>query len=440
MLKLIPEVEVAHARPPLGLALVIDTSASMQEFLDQDAAQRAALQSGQVGVVSHEDGRSMRGFSLDLPTKLTRAMEAGHQLVDDVRLLPTDQLAIIRFDDDASVLFELAPLSDKQAAHKAIGTLIQFQGGTQMAKGLRLAREELAKVPPQTAKRVILLTDGETFDEDECQKLALQLGTENTPVVAIGVGLEYNENLMRSIADATQGRPYHLQDIGELATILDSEVGSVVREVMTDVRASVAAVKGVGLDRIARVYPSVSEVALGAQPYQLGNIAAGDFTVFVLEFTISGVPRPPSRVRIAQIGLAGDAPGLGRQAELPPMDVFVTFTTDEAAIAEVDDEVLGYVQQLNVDRMMQEAAHLATTDLSRARQTLQLAASMTQRLGNAAATQILNNALDELNSTGTISADTRKTVALGGRTKTVKVGEIVEGVPSEDEIRRLTGI
>ena len=69
------------------------------------------------------------------------------------------------------------------------------------------------------------------------------------------------------------------------------------------------------------------------------------------------------------------------------------------------------------------------------------AVGMTQRVGNPAMTRILQNALDELNKTGTISVGTRKTVALGGRTKTVKTGATVpmEGLPSNDEIRKLTG-
>src|SRR5687768_17643601 len=57
--------------------------------------------------------------------------------------------------------------------------------------------------------------------------------------------------------------------------------------------------------------------------------------------------------------------GLGRRDELPPQDLFVDFTTDEAVIAAVDPEVLGYVQQKNVDNMVQEAVRLATVDPGR---------------------------------------------------------------------------
>ena len=440
MLKLIPQAEVAQARPPLALALIMDTSGSMREFADQERARKEAQ--GMQGQASKSDGADVRAVDLKLPTKLEQAMQAAHRLIDDERLSPDDQVTIIRFDDDAETLLPLTPLSNKEAAHRAIDSLPKYSGGTQMGKGMRCAQEQLRSLATQVAKRAVLLTDGKAFDDDECRALAPRFAQTNTPIIAIGIGLEYNEELMRQLSDQTQGRPYHLQTMEQLREILDAEVGTSVREVITDLQASVATVRDVQLDALTRVYPSLAEVTLAADtPHRLGNVAAGDYTVFVLEFTVTGLQRPPSRARIARVGLSGHAPGLGRQAELEPQDIFIDFTTDEAAIAQVDPEVLGYVQQKNVDNMIQQAVRLAPVDAGQARRTLQAAAGMTQRLGNKAVTQMLENALDELNQSGTISAGTRKTVALGGRTKTMKPGgtQAMEGAPSEEEIRRLTG-
>ena len=68
--------------------------------------------------------------------------------------------------------------------------------------------------------------------------------------------------------------------------------------------------------------------------------------------------------------------------------------------------------------------------------------AMTQRLGNRGMTVALGKAEEELRSDGTISAGTRKTIKLGARTQTMKVGspdEVPQNVPSQEEIRRLTG-
>jgi len=441
MLKVIPKGEVAGARPPLSIALVIDTSSSMREFADQERA--AAMIRSEGLHVQHEateDG-SRPAVDLSLPTKLDRAIQAARTLINDARLSPDDNVAVIHFDDNARSLLPLSPLSRKQAALEAADSLRNYSGGTHMAKGLKCAERELSGLPSSVAKRVILLTDGQTFDEEECRPLAGGFAESNTPLNAIGVGVEYNEDLLRDLAELSQGRPYHLAQMGQLGDILNDEIGSSVREVVTDLQATVSTVKGVKVSAVTRVYPSLAEVSASGSIYRLGNVAAGDYTVFIFELTVSGMARPPSRVRIAQLGLTGHVPGLGRREELPPEDLFIAFTPDERQVAEVDAEVLGYVQQKNLDRMVQDAVKVAGTDAAKARQTLQAAVGMTQRIGNPAMTRILENALNELNQSGTISVGTRKTVALGGRTKTVKTGATVplEGLPSNEDIRKMTG-
>jgi len=441
MLKVMPKGEVAGARPPLAFALVIDTSGSMREFADQERA--AAMVRGRGMNVEHQASGDGTGpaVNLSLPTKLDQAIQAAQTLINDFRLNPDDNVAVIHFDDEAQSLLPLSPLSRKQAALQATDSLRNYSGGTHIAKGLRCAERELSGLPSSVAKRILLLTDGQTFDEAECRPLAGRFAESNTPLIAIGVGVEYNEDLLRDLAEISQGRPYHLAQMGQLGDILNDEIGSSMREVVTDLQATVSTVKGVKVSAVTRVYPSLAEVSVSGSIYRLGNVATGDYTVFIFEFTISGIARPPSRVRIAQLGLAGHVPGLGRREELPPEDLFIAFTPDERQVAEVDAEVLGYVQQRNLDKMVQDAVKVAGTDAAKARQTLQAAVGVTQRIGNPAMTRILQNALNELNQSGTISVGTRKTAALGGRTKTVKTGATVplEGVPSNEDIRKITG-
>lgn len=441
MLRLLPREDIAKARPPLALAIVVDTSGSMLEYADQEAA---AEQVSRRGIdprrASTGDG-TYSGYDLDMATKLDQAIEAAHAFIDDDRLRPDDLVCIIHFDDKADTILPLTPVSEKSQAHQAVESLRKFSGGTQMAEGMKLAHEELSQVPSQHAKRAILLTDGKTFDEPKCRPLAAKFEDTNAPIIAVGIGLEYNDELMQDIAGISNGRPYHLQDMSQLRGILEEEIGSSVREVITDLQATISAVKGVALDSLTRVYPSLAEIGTGSQPYRLGNIAAGDFTVFVLELTVAGIARPTSRARLLQVGLAGHIPALNRRDEFSIQELSVTFTTDEAATRAIDPEVLGYVQQKNVDRMVHDAVKQATVDAGHARKTLQVAAGMTRKIGNSAMTRMIENALDELNQTGTISVNTRKTVALGGRTRTVKTGatSAMEGVPSDEEIRRLTG-
>jgi Ca-activated chloride channel family protein len=379
---------------------------------------------------------------VDNTTKLERAIQAAHRVVDDPALSPEDKITIINFDNESYVLLPLSPLSHRAQAHQVIETLWKYSGGTYMGKGLRNALNQLGMEPPDVTKRLILLTDGLTFDEEDCRDLAIQLAEANTPIIAIGIGEEYNQDLLIELSDTTKGRHFHLQDIQQLENLFSQEVQQAVREVVTDLRLKVQTVRGVNLEAISRVYPSIVEVPLGEQPYRLGNIPAGDYTVFILEFTISGIPRPPSRARLAQFILWASFPGLKqRQIEFPPKELFVTFTDDETAIAQVEPEVLEYVQQKNTGNLLDQATRLAAQGRTQeARRTLQLALQMTQRLNNPAATRLIQNTLEELNRTGTLSENTRRTLRAGGRTMTVKSRktEPIEGL-SEEEIRKITG-
>ena len=58
---------------------------------------------------------------------------------------------------------------------------------------------------------------------------------------------------------------------------------------------------------------------------------------------------------------------------------------------------------------------------------------MTQRLGNRGMTVALGKAEDELRSRGTISIGTRKTIKLGARTQTMKVGP-ADDMPAEHPV------
>ena len=83
---------------------------------------------------------------------------------------------------------------------------------------------------------------------------------------------------------------------------------------------------------------------------------------------------------------------------------------------------------------------LRAGDTRSAHEILQEAVRLTQGGGHPEWARMLQDALEELARTGTISPDTRKTVAIAGRTRTTKpVDAEAEAGLGEEEIRRLTG-
>lgn len=414
MLKLMPDAGVAKFRPQLAIALVVDTSMSMYDFT---------------------------GVGLDRMTKLEAAMNAAHKLVDDPRLEAGDQVTIVHFDDEARVLQPLSSLWNRQVLHVAISALARHSGTTNMPAGMSCALQELRKADQHIAKRMFLLTDGATLGEEKCESIALELAAVNAPVIALGLGDTYNHELLADISALTQGRPFHLNNISVLETILSQEIDTSTREVVTNLQASLMLSPGVKLISFSRVYPSLAQARIGGQSIFLGNVASGDYTVFLMEFKLAGVTHAPGKVRLAQLGLAGHLPGEGRFVELPFLDLECEFTANEQATLAVDQEVMSYVQQRNVDHLVSKATRMAGTDPEQAKTLLASARGLTQRIGHPALTKMLDGAMRELDSTGAISPATSKTIGLGGKTLAIRSGQTQgPGALSEQEIRKLTGV
>jgi Ca-activated chloride channel family protein len=173
------------------------------------------------------------------------------------------------------------------------------------------------------------------------------------------------------------------------------------------------------------------------EPVPLGNAAANDETVFILEFALES--RAASRVRIAQIGLTYDVPGQNRRGELPPQNLVAQFVAGQDFSAQVDAEVMGYVQQCNIAQLVSEATKVVDKNPQKAEELLETARRMTQRLGNEAMTTSLTEAQNELRKTRRISPGTSKTIKMGSKGKTVRMGGDVNDQLSEEQIRQISG-
>jgi Ca-activated chloride channel family protein len=432
MLKMSPAAEAATSRPRVDLALVLDTSGSMRERAP--GLEAAAEETPPAGLVDRLINLVRPGSS-----KLDVATEAARRLLQSAQLHAEDTVSIIQFDDSSTVLATGHATADRTQLLEAVNRLQQFSGGTQMALGLQNAVRELTDAADAT-RTVFLLTDGQTVDEEACRQVAVELAQLRARIIALGVGEQYNEDLLADLCSATGGRPYDFRDMTLLPKILEGELGVAVRQVVSDVQVTVKTVRDVKLVSATRVYPSLADLEPTQMPLHLGSLEAGDQTVFILELDVPA--RPAVRARLAQVGATYLVPAQGYRGEVPPVDLVVEFTSEEALAATVDSEVMGYVQQRNVDHLVRQAASQAEHNPQQAARTLQVARGMTQRLGNRGMTVALGRAEEELRNNGTISAGTRKTIKVGARTQTMKVDGpdgTPQNVPSQEEIRRLTG-
>lgn len=415
MLKLRPTMEASNSRPSTSFTFVIDTSGSMDESVVSGKTKRAIV------------------------------IESLYKIVRSGRLTQSDRLALIQFHDQASTLIGLTPATQVSQLEDAIAQLQNYSGGTCMGRGMDLALSLLSS-QDMTSRRTLIFTDGQTFDEAECRDIAAQFASQGIPLTALGVGNEYNEDLLLSLSDTTSGHRYHIVadnpigsqiPISQLPETLFEEIQQAQQEVINNLALTIKTVKGVQLVRLTRVYPDQAELPLTQDPYPIGAAQANEDTIFILEINIDS--RPSTRMRIAQLGLTYDIPGLNRRSELPPQNIVVQFVSGQGGTAQVDQEVMHYVQQRNIAQLVSDATRVADNNPQEAEKLLETARRMTVKIGNQAMLESLNQGVEELRKTRKISPGTRKTVKMGAKGKTVKMSGDINIELSEEQIRNISG-
>jgi Ca-activated chloride channel family protein len=178
-------------RVPVSLALVIDRSGSMR---------------GQ---------------------KLTDAKQAARLLVQ--RLGAEDRLALVHYGSDVRVFPSQQVTEEVRQRMLEFVEAIEDDGATNISGGLQAAAQELRPyVERFRVSRILLLSDGHPteglVEDGELLKLADNYQHEGMTVSGLGVGDEFNERLMRGMAEQGGGFYGYIQDSEKLADILRREL------------------------------------------------------------------------------------------------------------------------------------------------------------------------------------------------------------------------
>src|ERR1700722_10708957 len=200
------------------------------------------------GVIDHSG--SMAG------AKIEKARQAAMQLID--QLTAQDNLALVEFDDRVEVLFPSQHVVDREAL-KAQVQRIEPGGSTALYAGVEAGGKQLLEIESRTERinRVILLSDGLAnvgpSSTSDLKSLGRSLSRQGVSVSTIGVGDDYNEDLMAGLAEASDANYYYVQDAEKLPEIFAKELGGLETVTARDVQIVIACPDGVEpIDLIGR--------------------------------------------------------------------------------------------------------------------------------------------------------------------------------------------
>lgn len=378
-----------QSRPPLNLALVLDRSGSMA------------------------------GEKLD---NLKRAARLVVQ-----RLSPQDMLTIILFDDRADIWVPCQFVRDPQMFLARIEA-IQERGGTHLSTGLAAGLQQLQTVAGAgRVNRLILLTDGETWeDADKCRELARQAGQSGVVITALGLGEEWNQQLLTDIAVFSGGNWHYIDDPAQLVAAFQNVVSTMQATTITNVNLILRLLEGVRPRTVWRVTPLIdrlSHQALSARDVQvyLGDLQIGGQSALV---ELTWPPRQTGHYRLAQAELRYDQPLERLMGQKVQQNILVSFA--QTGDTPPDGRVMNVVEKVTAFKLQTQAlADVSLGHMAQATQKLRAAATRLLSLGEEEKAQEALNLAEQLNAGQALSA--RQTKRFYSATRKLDTGELLPG-------------
>lgn len=357
--------------------------------------------------------------------KITDLKEAAKWAVE--QLNDRDQVSIVVFDDRAEVIVPSQPAVNKTAVLAQIER-IDERGGTSMSLGIQQGLDQLqAGAGPGRVSRMLLLTDGETWeDEGQCRQLAQQAAQMGVPLTALGLGEEWNQNLLTDLASLSGGTWEYIDTPDKMAPAFSQVVQAMQGVAATNASLTLRLVTGVRPRAVWRVAPLIDRLshnALSERDVQvyLGDLPPKGQSVLV-ELTMP--PRQAGDYRMAQAELMYDVPGSQQTAARARQDVMVTFTADELAAQGVNGRVMNVVEKVTAFKLQTQALdEAAVGQLAGATRKLRAAATRLLNLGETEMAQQAQAAADQMEAGQQLSG--RETKRLYTATRKLDMSDLL---------------
>ncbi|NDD26737.1 MAG: VWA domain-containing protein [Proteobacteria bacterium] len=312
--------------------------------------------------------------------KLEYVKNAVQFVIDQLR--PTDLCSIIAFADKARVLIPSGQLYDKEQAKRMIKNIDQVDvgSGTEMLKGIEAAVSQVRNAfSPDRMNHVVILTDGLTQAEKKCHERCLEANRDGISVSTIGVGDDFNEELLLGIANGCRGKSYYIDDPRDIPQIFADELQGVQSVVVRNPRIKLKLAKDIGVRRAFKVKPLINDLGQLQMVDREATVQLADLQSNEVQSTLFELELPSRQAgtyRVAQVEATYDLPSLQVRDASVSRDVLVGYTPDPALASVVTPQVMNVVDLVSVFRQQTRALELAQAgDRAKATQLLRSAAT-----------------------------------------------------------------
>ncbi|MEI7642992.1 MAG: VWA domain-containing protein [Chloroflexales bacterium] len=355
---------------------------------------------------------SMRG------ERLQQVKEAANRIVD--MLSEDDYLSLVTFNDRAEVVIAAQRMRNKADLKRMIGS-VEAAGGTEMATGMALALQEIQRaLTSHGVSRIMLLTDGRTYgDEGRCVEIARRAQGRGVGLTALGIGNEWNEDLLETMSARENSRTQYITSAGEIAQIFTDEVTRMHSVFAQDVQLRAEMRPGAMLRSLDRVRPFIATVqALEEKDLvwaaNLGDWPGSDPQAFLLEVVV-----PPLSVGdhpLLRLTLRYSLPGMSLMNQEGNVVLRISVRQAASVGYEVDVTVKHWLERLVAYRLQAGAwQDMGAGRIEEASRRLQMAGTRLFDAGDVELAHTVQEEATRLLRSGQTSAEGRKRIKYGTR-------------------------
>jgi Ca-activated chloride channel family protein len=388
LLEVQPTQVVAQVRMPVNVSFVLDRSGSMKG------------------------------------EKIERVRRATAQALD--LLDAQDIVSVIIFDHRTQVLIPATPVQQRDEMQEEISK-IRDAGGTRIAPAVDRALQEIEQGGPNAIRRLVLLTDGQTEHEKECLLRAQEAGRMGVPLTALGVGKDWNEDLLIEMANLSGGTADYIDQADKIVEYFQTTVQRAQNAAIQNTHLTLRLVQGVTPRAVWQVIPLIDN--LGYRPISerdvsvpLGELETNQGRTLLIELLVQ--PRPIGQYRIGQLEATYDVPALHLSGEKVRQDVVMSFTNDADQLQQLSPPVMNVVEKVSAFKLQTRALkELEEGNLAGATQKLKSAVTRLLSQGETELAQTMQQEVDNLEQGRTLSSEGQKTIKFGTR-KTVRLSDL----------------
>ena len=190
-----------------------------------------------------------RSGSMGAQMKLEKAKEAAITAVN--MLGPDDLFSLVVYDDNAETVIPACPVTGDMK-ERIVSRIreIRTGGSTALFAGVSIGSNEVRKNSRENfVNRIILLSDGLAnvgpSSPQELGRLGASLIKEKISVSTVGVGSDYNEDLMTALSQNSDGNFYFVENSRDLPNIFSKELGAALQVAAKSIRVKIVCPEGV---------------------------------------------------------------------------------------------------------------------------------------------------------------------------------------------------